>query len=385
MPNCEDITVASKVPSYRHQALPLNVVGCCLLRLLLVVKYKDAAVCGQYVFLTQAPPNRPASDTEFFSTPTRADSTSILFHSLLLAMSSSFENSTSLLTGGMPTKSQDIAPSVVFIALYTATSIFAAIRLMQYVGTPFFRTYIRIMVFELVRLATFIVRIIAAVNYSNALDGKGSFKDSYIIAEQIFLGIGFVIPTSTIVRLVEAHSNRDDAETSQKRILFRVMDLVLLAAVILGIVAGTSFSSALTNASDRHTVKIERRVNSVVSAVATMLVLILLVAYSLYISANPRLPRSTTTWIGITAIVLLVVPIYRIAVISHPPSNSQTTGNKIAFYVLQISFEWVVGLSLVAFNAISMCGLGARTDYSTSEGMSGAETYGLYAPKPQYQ
>ncbi|KAA1476512.1 hypothetical protein DENSPDRAFT_853720 [Dentipellis sp. KUC8613] len=298
-------------------------------------------------------------------------------------MSSSFENATSLLTGGMPTKSQDIAPSVIFIALYTGTSILAAFRLLQYLGTPFFRTYIRIVVFELIRLATFIVRILAAVNYSNALSGKGSFKDSYIIAEQILLGIGFVIPTSTIVRLVEAHSNRDGAETDQKKLLFRVMDLALLAAVILGIVAGTNFSSALTNASDRHSVKIER----IVSAVATMLVLIILVLYSLYISTNPRLPRSTTMWIGLTAIVLLVVPIYRIAIISHPPSDSQTAGSKAAFYILQITFEWVVGLSLVAFNAISMCGLrvGTRADYSTSESMSGAEAYGLYAPKPQYQ
>ncbi|KAA1476513.1 hypothetical protein DENSPDRAFT_515814 [Dentipellis sp. KUC8613] len=287
-----------------------------------------------------------------------------------------------LLTGGMPTTSQDDVPSIVFIALYAATSLLAAIRLIQYRGTPFFRTYIRIMAFEAIRLVTFIIRIVAAINYSNALKGKGSFNQGYIIAEQIFLGIGFVVPTSTIVGLVETHSSRRDGETGEKKMLFRIMDLALLGAVILGIVAGASFSSALNNDSDLHKIKVERTV----SAVATMVVLILLVAYSFHLAKHPRLPRSTTVWLGITAALLLIVPVYRIVIIADPPSNSQAISSKIVFYVFQISFEWIVGLSLLVFNAIAVCAptpAGSRN--WSNQSVSAEEAYGLFTPKHQYQ
>lgn len=50
-----------------------------------------------------------------------------------------------------------------------------------------FMAYIRLQIFEAIRVATMIVRIIGAVNYTHATDGTTTFNESLLIAEQVRL------------------------------------------------------------------------------------------------------------------------------------------------------------------------------------------------------
>lgn len=48
-------------------------------------------------------------------------------------------------------------------------------------------SFLRIQIFEIVRVVTMILRIAGAVNYTNALKGKASISENLIIAEQVRL------------------------------------------------------------------------------------------------------------------------------------------------------------------------------------------------------
>ncbi|TFY74625.1 hypothetical protein EWM64_g9387, partial [Hericium alpestre] len=53
----------------------------------------------------------------------------------------------------------------------------------------------------------------------------------------------------------------------------------------------------------------------------------------------------------------MIVPIFRLVTTAHPPADSDSTGAKAAFYVLQITVEWLVGASLLAVDAKEWCGI----------------------------
>ncbi|TFY58267.1 hypothetical protein EVG20_g8217 [Dentipellis fragilis] len=73
----------------------------------------------------------------------------------------------------------------------------------------------------------------------------------------------------------------------------------------------------------------------------------------------------------------MVVPIYRIVIIGDPPHDGQSTGAKATFWVLQVTFEWLVGASLLSVNAIEWCGMGMEP----LDKMSDGEANGLYAER----
>lgn len=61
-----------------------------------------------------------------------------------------------------------------------------------------------------------------------------------------------------------------------------------------------------------------------------------------------------------------MVPAYRLAQMVNPPSNSDTSAQKAAFYILQIAVEWLTGASLLAVNAKEWCGVGDYSGLKTS-------------------
>lgn len=101
-------------------------------------------------------------------------------------MSSS--NSTSI-AGGLPTVSQDIAPSVIFLVLYFVTNAICIWRMITQYRRPLrmLLSFLRIQIFETVRVVTMILRVAGAVNYTDALKGTTSINESLIIAEQVSL------------------------------------------------------------------------------------------------------------------------------------------------------------------------------------------------------
>lgn len=48
-------------------------------------------------------------------------------------------------------------------------------------------SFIRLQLFEVIRVATMIVRIVGAENYTHATEGTAAFSESLLIAEQVCL------------------------------------------------------------------------------------------------------------------------------------------------------------------------------------------------------
>ncbi|TFY79257.1 hypothetical protein EWM64_g4754 [Hericium alpestre] len=289
------------------------------------------------------------------------------------------------ITGGLPTTHQDNAPSSLFLALYVLTSVVCLFRLVTQYRRPrrLFFVYLRLQLFELVRLVTFALRLASAANFSNALKGTETFNEGIFIGEQVLLGVGFVLPVSALIELAGYHSNRKEGGNvtgGRKLIVIRGMEFVVFIALILGIVAGSQGSGAVTNPSTAHDVKIERyAANRPMPLVQTLIlylfqdrlvgaghrVLVVLVIFCLNLTRKVDIPFAPSIWLAGTSTLLTIVPIYRIATTASPPTSVTSTDAKAVFYVLQIAVEWLVGASLLSVDAKKWCGI--RDDTAIDE------------------
>jgi hypothetical protein len=146
-------------------------------------------------------------------------------------------NTTALksLTGGQPTIAQDVGPSVIFLLLYFIDSALCLYRLLRYRRPPrLLWAFVRVFLFTQIRFATFAVRIAAAVNWRGVEHGTAHLNTSILTAEQILLGIGFLIPASTLLNLLGYHSSREDGgnvREPRKRLIIHLMEVALTVAL----------------------------------------------------------------------------------------------------------------------------------------------------------
>ncbi|KZT56616.1 hypothetical protein CALCODRAFT_313696 [Calocera cornea HHB12733] len=261
------------------------------------------------------------------------------------------------ISGGLPTK-PDEAPSIVFVLAYIALLVPAVWRTWTYrVPGSLLYTFVRLCAFVLVRIATFGLRASEAATASlpdNPVPSTGIF-----IAEQILLGIGFIVLVDLMVELIKGHIWRTDVpQQAQTRIaqqgrgdplqrVVRIMHIALLVAIGLGIAAGTMYSDALTDASKANEVKTLRIVSLVISLVISALVVII----CLYLFAKyPHLGAIRTLYLLVTSLILIVVPAYRLSTTvasSHSEEDLVSSKTRIEFYVLQATMEWIVAALLV--------------------------------------
>lgn len=75
----------------------------------------------------------------------------------------------------------------------------------------------------------------------------------------------------------------------------------------------------------------------------------------------------------------IVVPAYRLAQTLDPPTDPNSTGQKIAFYILQVAMEWLASTAILAVNAKEWCGVDDYTGLKTS----GSEQY-MMGEQPAY-
>lgn len=58
--------------------------------------------------------------------------------------------------------------------------------------------------------------------------------------------------------------------------------------------------------------------------------------------------------------------------IFNPPTNSSSSGRKAEFYILQITVEWLVGVSILSVNVKRWCGV--EDDIKPGDRSASAET-----------
>ncbi|KEP47862.1 putative proteophosphoglycan protein [Rhizoctonia solani 123E] len=238
------------------------------------------------------------------------------------------------ITGGIPTKSQDLAPSVIFIIAYACIVPLAAWRLASKASRS--TTLIRPAIFVLVRIATYIMR---------AIQSNGNYSETLFIVEQVFLLAGFPIICEAILSLLEYHITRTHTSPKQGQITQRVcrlLKLALLVALILGIVAGTKMSSAITDPTKAPQLRALRNANAAL-CLAIVLGIIVVVLFAQF---HKNLPIQPTALLVFMAGCLTIAGAYRLALI-HTSSPPLATSTKAKFYVLLALMEWAVTLALL--------------------------------------
>lgn len=73
----------------------------------------------------------------------------------------------------------------------------------------------------------------------------------------------------------------------------------------------------------------------------------------------PRLPNRSLNLLPLTlpCSLQIVVPCYRLSTLFNPPTDASSGGRKAEFYILQITVEWFVGVSILSVNAKKWCGV----------------------------
>ncbi|KZT56591.1 hypothetical protein CALCODRAFT_483844 [Calocera cornea HHB12733] len=264
------------------------------------------------------------------------------------------------ISGGIPTQ-PDFAPAILFCVLYGLLLPACIWRTHTY-RRPLrlMWTFIRLTLFAIMRIATFGLRASEAHSASlpnNPVPNLGAF-----IAEQVLLGIGFIVLADLMIELLKSHMWRTDvppaAETrwalpegrfSLQRIV-RIMHLALITAIALGIAAAAQYSGAINNASTASQVQTLRVVSvALCLAVCGLLILVSL----LLLITHPHLGVYRTLYLLAVSCILVIIPAYRLSSVTASPSLAAliSTDTQVKFYILQGAMEWLVSVSLILVDA----------------------------------
>ncbi|KAG9103894.1 hypothetical protein FRC06_007141 [Ceratobasidium sp. 370] len=242
------------------------------------------------------------------------------------------------ITGGIPTKSQDLAASIIFIIAYACLIPLAVFRLAKKESRS--TTLIRPAIFILVRLATYVMR---------AVQANGNYGQTLFIVEQVFLLAGFPIICEAILSLLEYHITRTHTSPKQGQVtqrVVRVLRLALVAALVIGIVAGTQYSSDLSDPSKLNNLRTLRNVNAgLCLGIVLGVIVVVVVAH-----VHKNLPVQPTIMLVFMAGCLVIAGAYRLAMI-HTTSPPLAVSTKVKFYVLLSLMEWLVTTTLFVVNA----------------------------------
>ncbi|CAE6483003.1 hypothetical protein ACGC1H_003463 [Rhizoctonia solani] len=242
------------------------------------------------------------------------------------------------ITGGIPTKSQDLAASVIFIIAYACLIPLTAWRLASKASRS--RTLIRPAIFVLVRTATYVIR---------ALQSNGNYSQTLFIVEQVLLLAGFPIICEALLSFLEYHITRthtspEQGQTTQR--VCRLLKLALIAALVLGVIAGTQTSNAINDPSKASQIRTLRNANAALClAIVLGIIVVVLIA-----QCHKNLPIQPTVLLVFMAGCLAVAGAYRLALI-HTSSPPLAMSTKVKFYVLLGLMEWAVTFSLFVVNA----------------------------------
>lgn len=239
-------------------------------------------------------------------------------------------------TGGFPS-SVDLAPSIIFFILYALSVPVLVWRLAsrQSHDSALFRPAI----FALARLATLGLR---------AVMSKNPYSVSELVAELILVSIGYLFLISTLASLwnrnVDGHLPAPHPAWVTR--LSRLVQLVILAAILTAIFSGSTMGTALDNPSDTSkldTVRNLRHATVVLSLAAIVLVSIGNAVTQVAFGT----PKRQTMYLYGPCAALVVVSVYRVCqnTITDPGSAAQS---KAAFWVLEMLFELVAYVSLLA-------------------------------------
>ncbi|GJN87543.1 hypothetical protein Rhopal_000497-T1 [Rhodotorula paludigena] len=237
------------------------------------------------------------------------------------------------LVGGIPLKSQDFAASIIFIVAF---GLLIPLAFWRIIHKPTRSTVlIRPCVVLVARIATYAIR---------AVEANGNYAEGLFIAEQILLLLGLLPLCEPLISLLKFHVRRNWIPTPEnvrdKSILGRVLWLLetaLLVGIILGVVAGSKTSDAMSDPDELSSLKSYRYGISGL----TLFVIVTAPIVAGFCTFQEGLPRQPLAFLVCCGAILLIPSIYKLDITLHPPS-SFSASSKATFYCLSALPEWIL-------------------------------------------
>ncbi|KAM0746090.1 hypothetical protein T439DRAFT_384355 [Meredithblackwellia eburnea MCA 4105] len=254
-----------------------------------------------------------------------------------MSVSSPFPTGVTLL-GGIPTHTQDLAGSIIFLVLYLALMPLVGYRLASSKARCF--ALLRPSIFVGIRVATFAVRIYQT---------KGHYEIGYFIAQQILLLSGFILLCEPLVTLTVGHISRFTSRKSQRWRITRLYGL-FLEVTLMGCI-GISAASAGQYSSLKNSNDISSAVSTIkalrdASVAVTLAILFQLQLVLGFFHFRDYLPGWPTVHIIGTASLLNITLVYRIILFTITINPLGTT-TKVTFYIIFALLEYVALCTLL--------------------------------------
>ncbi|WWC87750.1 uncharacterized protein L201_002642 [Kwoniella dendrophila CBS 6074] len=237
-------------------------------------------------------------------------------------------------TGGFP-DSKDFAPSLVFLIAYTITLPVLCMRLIRKSSRSLM--LLRPCIFVSIRFSALILRIIMS---------KRDYGLNEIIAELVLISIGYIFLIDPFIQCWKRNVEGNVPVSSRPhwlKPLRLALSVLLIACVIVTIAAGAVTSDAFKSSSWLNVVQGLRET----SYILTLLILVFLASITILTHFYFKLPASRTLYILIPTCCLFIVGIYRI-IHGHTNGSDKPIKSKTAFWVLQMLFEFIAYLFVIA-------------------------------------
>jgi len=248
------------------------------------------------------------------------------------------------LSGGIPTKSQDLAASIIFTIAFALLLIPAAWRLISSESRSL--VLIRPTIFCIAQVVAYGIRAVIA----NGNDSTQLFEASEILLLAGFILICEPIP-ALLTRVIGKKPKKGQLPTVpldprlavHQRVL-ALLRVALIVALVMGIVAATSISTN-ESASTEQNIKTYRIVNAALVIVA----LVGCALVSISIISHGLLEHTAIIFLLVQSVLIIITAAYKLENVLKP-AGSFSIGGKIAFYVLNSAVQWFIGANYFVLN-----------------------------------
>jgi len=296
--------------------------------------------------------------------------------------------------GGIPLP-RDLAPSIVFLCLFLFLLLLGVYRLFRLTTRHLLVPMTLGFVFE--RLIGWSLR--SAESHTPSL-----YSNHHLMAYwQVTFLVGYIvlfiklvvllrclvmnategIPSPDVRALEDTSKPNGDSETQSKELvegavvdvedhtrtrrryekLFGAMIVVVIVIFILGAVSGNEYFNGETHREKAVVVKVLRQATSGISLALLLIFQSMLVYVHFTLS---RIRRTALLLLFVVGCILMIIPIYHLIALntdttsltSTERGSQNTTGEKVAFYVLQAAPEFLASAVLLLTNVKTMFGAG---------------------------
>ncbi|KAL1410350.1 hypothetical protein Q8F55_004358 [Vanrija albida] len=235
-------------------------------------------------------------------------------------------------TGGNPT-SKDLAPSIVFSIIYCA--LLAAVTWRWAMPATRTRLLIRPTIFIVIRIASWVLR---------AVMSKTPYGTGELIAELVFISIGFLFIISPVIDMWRRHVLSEVAKNERPQWLLRLTNLAqltLVAAIITATIGGSLVGTSVATT----TITGLRKASYVLSLAVVVLALIgIMRTHRIF-----HLQKRGTYFLIAISLFCMVCGVYRVVQI-FTTDPKDPVRNYITFYILQGAMEVCATIPMLAIN-----------------------------------